>query len=187
MNWLDVVLATILLWSVVSGAAKGLARISIGLVATVLGVLFASRWYAEAGGFLREYVSSPMVANSLGFLLVLIFFIAAGGLVSLAVAAIFKWTGVTWIDRLLGAVFGLLRGLLIAMAIVMIGMAFPKDTMPQAIVRSRIAPYVSEAAAVLAAIAPAELKVSFRRNYDAVQRTWSRVVTGTSPSVVREQ
>jgi membrane protein required for colicin V production len=180
MNWLDVVFLAIFLWSIAAGAAKGLARVTVGLAATILGVLFASRWYAEAGGYLREYVSSPAVAQGLGFLLILVLFVAAGGLVSLTLSAVFRWAGVTWLDRLLGATFGLLRALLLAIAIVMIGMAFPKQTLPHAIERSRIAPYIAEAAAVLSAITPPELKDSFRANYDEVKRSWSKAV-GNEP------
>jgi len=176
MNWLDLVFLAIFLWSVLSGAARGLARISIGLVATVLGVLFASRWYAEAGSYMRDYVSSTALAHSLGFFLVLLLFIAAGGLLSLTLAAIFTWAGVRWIDRLLGAVFGFLRALLLSIAIVMVGMVFPKETLPRAILQSKIAPYIAESASVLAAITPVEFRTAFRRNYAEVRRMWSEIV-----------
>jgi hypothetical protein len=53
----------------------------------------------------------------------------------------------------------LLRGVLIAVAIIMGVMAFSKDgAPPRAIEESRVAPYVSQAARVFAAMAPHELK-----------------------------
>jgi uncharacterized membrane protein required for colicin V production len=68
-------------------------------------------------------------------------------------------TGLSIVDHLLGAGFGLLRGLLVAVAFVMGVMAFSKDgTPPRAIEESRVAPYVSQAARVFAAMAPARIE-----------------------------
>ncbi len=176
LNWLDLVFIAIFLASTLLGAMRGLARVAIGLAATVLGVLFAARWYAEAGFFLQDYVSAKPVANGLGFLLVLIVFLAVGGILSVVLASLFKWAGVSWLDRLLGALFGVLRGVIISIAIVMVGMAFPRHTLPETISRSQLAPYILEASRTLAAITPNEFKDAFRRNYEEVKQRWNGIL-----------
>jgi membrane protein required for colicin V production len=172
MNWLDMTLLAILLISTVSGAMKGMARVAIGLAATVLGVLFAARWYADAGIFFREYVSSPAIANAIGILVILIAFTVAGAILAAMLAAVFKWVGLSWLDRLLGAVFGFARGVLIASVLLLIALSFPRQTPHEAISQSRFAPYIIGTTRVLASITPPELHEAIRRNYEAVREIW---------------
>lgn len=172
MNWLDFLFIAILISSVIAGAMKGLARAAIGLGALVLGILFACRWYAEAGMFLRGYVSSKALANGIGFLLILLAFAIAGAIVSGILATIFKWVGLSWLDRILGAAFGVIRAAIIAVALVLVGTAFPQSGFPDAVAHSRYAPYVMDASKTLVAIAPDELKDAFYRNYEEVKKVW---------------
>jgi len=79
----------------------------------------------------------------------------------------------SFVDRMLGACFGLVRGLLISIAIVLALLAFaPVKSPPDAVVRSKVAPYVIDAARVCAAIAPHEMKDGFRKSYEQVKTIW---------------
>jgi hypothetical protein len=56
-------------------------------------------------------------------------------------------------------------------------MAFSRgDKPPEAIVNSRMAPYVVDAARGFAAMAPHDLKEGFRRTYAQVKAAWSAAV-----------
>jgi membrane protein required for colicin V production len=178
MNWLDLVFLAIFASSILLGAMKGLAKVTIGLAATILGVLFASRWYAEAGYVLRDYVAAQPIANGLGFVLIIVLFITAGAALSAILSAVFKWAGITWMDRVLGACFGVLRAMLISMAIVLVGMAFPRHTLPEVIQRSKIAPYVVEGSRTLSLLTPDEVKVSFTKSYEELTTKWRQVLDG---------
>jgi uncharacterized membrane protein required for colicin V production len=86
-------------------------------------------------------------------------------------------TGLSIFDHALGAGFGFVRGTLIAVALVMGIMAFSTtERPPEAVVRSRVAPYVAGAARVFAAMAPHELKEGFRRTYGQVKSAWERAL-----------
>ena len=88
-----------------------------------------------------------------------------------------KFTGLSFFDHVLGAGFGLLRGGLVCIAIVMGGMAFARaDQPPRAIVESRLAPYVVDAARLFASMAPHDLKEGFRRTYAQVKAAWRDTV-----------
>ena len=64
-----------------------------------------------------------------------------------------------------------------ALALVTGLMAFSqKNTPPEAIVKSRVAPYVTGAADVVAAMAPHELKEGFRKTYAQVKAAWEEAV-----------
>ncbi|MGH9630835.1 MAG: CvpA family protein [Bryobacteraceae bacterium] len=175
-NWLDLVFGLIVLLSVVSGFAKGFLRIGIGFAAAIAGFLCAAWFYRIAGKPLTPYVDSPWLANVLGFLLVFVGILGAGALISMALARLFHWVGLTWLDRLLGGAFGFVRGTVIAVMIMMVILAFTPKRPPVALLESRIAPYVIEASHLLSSITPFELKEGFRRSYEQVKKIWSNSV-----------
>jgi len=177
MNWLDILLSIILLSSVVLSFRKGLSREVIGLVAVVLALLMGTWFYGTAGSFLLGYVSSPRIANFIGFCLVFIGVMLLGSLISYFVGRFLRVTGLSFVDHLLGAAFGLLRGSLVAIALVMGMMAFAQSGQPPAaIVHSRLAPYVVDAARLFAGMAPHELKEGFHKSYALVKEAWSNAI-----------
>jgi len=63
MNWLDVILATILLVSLIHGFRAGFSRQIIGLLSGVAALLLGLWTYGMAGGWLEPYLSSPALAH----------------------------------------------------------------------------------------------------------------------------
>jgi membrane protein required for colicin V production len=174
MNWLDFVLALILLACIVGGFRRGLSRQVIGLVSGLLALLLGIWFYGTAGSYLSQYISSRTAANACGFALVFCGVILAGELLSGVMARLLNVTGLSIVDHVLGAGFGLLRGLVYSIAIIMGAMAFSRGTAPpEGIVHSRIAPYVVDASRLFASMAPHELKEGFRKTYEQVKSAWS--------------
>src|SRR5579871_50914 len=104
MNWLDGVLILILLLSTVSAAQKGFSREVIGIAAAIIGLICGIWFYGLAGSFLLPYVSSPQIANFIGFFIVFVGCVILGSIVSAIVRRFMKTVGLSWFDRLLGAV-----------------------------------------------------------------------------------
>jgi len=182
MNWLDVVLLLLLLVSIVTSFSSGVTREVVGMISLVAALVAAVWFYGTAGAFLLPYVSSPGVAHFCGFLIVFCGVLILGALVGRALGRFIKMTGLSFVDRLLGACFGLVRGLLIAIALILALLAFtPGKSTPDAVAQSRVAPYVIGAARVLSAVAPHELKDGFRKSYDQVKTIW-----GKTPKDIRE-
>ena len=177
MNWLDVVLLIILLLSVVASYRKGFSREIIGLVSVVLALLLGAWFYGTAGAFLIPYVSSRSVANLAGFVLVFVGVMILGALVSFVVGRFLKVTGLSIVDHALGAGFGLLRAVVIAVALIMAVVAFsPGEGPPAAVLHSRLAPYVAWASRVAASVAPKELKDGFRKTYAELLEGWKKTL-----------
>ncbi len=176
MNWLDIALALVLAASVIAGFARGFARVGIGLAATVVGLILGIWFYGTAGAFLLPHVSSRGLANFIGFLLVFFGILLAGSLIGWILAKLLKWAGLGWLDRIMGAGVGLLRGLIISIALVMALVAFAPKPPPRSVVESRLAPYIIDAARVLAAVAPRELRDGFQSGYERVKKIWSDAV-----------
>ena len=87
-----------------------------------------------------------------------------------------KAVGLSWLDRLLGAAFGIARGVVVCVALITALVAFApgKDAKapPAAVVQSRIAPYIIDAASAVTAAAPKELRIEFARRYAQVKKIW---------------
>jgi membrane protein required for colicin V production len=173
VNWLDIVLLLLLGVSVITSFSAGLTREVVGLVSMIAAIVLAIWFYGSAGGFLMPYVSSPGIANFLGFLIVFCAVLMVGSLVGHILGRFMKVAGLSFLDRLLGAGFGVVRGMLVCVAVVLALLAFtPGKTPPNAVVRSRVAPYVIDTARVFAAVAPHDLKEGFRKSYGQVKTVW---------------
>jgi len=179
MNWLDIILCIALLVCVVIGFRRGFSRQLIGLASGVLALILGIYFYGLAGSWLLPYASSPVFAKAAGFILVFCGVLALGELVSFIAGKFIKITGLSFFDHVLGAGFGALRWAVLAIAIVMSAMAFSRgDRPPDAIVESRLAPYVVGMARAVASVAPYDLKEGFHKTYEQVKAAWSDAVGG---------
>jgi membrane protein required for colicin V production len=177
MNWLDVVLLLILVVSVFLSFRKGLSREVIGLVSVIAALLLGLWLYGWVGSYIAPYLSSRGAANFAGFLVVFCAVLLTGALVSFVVGKFLKVTGLSIFDHALGAAFGLARGIVIGVALIVGLMAFAQgDQPPNSVVRSRVAPYVIDGGRVCAAMAPHELKEGFRKRYTQVKSAWGKAL-----------
>ncbi|MBV9505074.1 MAG: CvpA family protein [Acidobacteriia bacterium] len=175
MNWLDLVLILILLASILSSFRKGLSREIIGVITVCMAILLGIWFYGSAAGYLQPYLSSQRAANFSGFAVVFCGVLLLGSLFNVVVGRFLRITGLSFLDHLLGAGFGVVRGLLIGVALITGIMAFSQGDRPaESVIHSRMAPYVVGGARVVAAMAPHELKEGFRKSYAKVKSAWSQ-------------
>jgi len=189
MNWLDIVLASILCISVGTGIWKGFFRLSIGLAATILSILLASWFYGLAASYFTPYLKEETLANFLGFITILVIVQLVGALLARILASSFKKAGLGWLDRLLGGLFGLVRAVLITSVFVMILTAFSWNPSPSAVANSTLAPYVMEGAQILVYLTPREIRDGFHSNYEKLRVTWKKTVQDTikkTPEVFKQ-
>ena len=98
---------------------------------------------------------------------------AVGTLVSWGLHKIFKMIGLTWLDRLLGGVFGLVRGFFISAILLLVLLAFAPVPTHNAVAGSGISPYVLESANILSLATPHELKTGFQKSYEEMKKIWA--------------
>lgn len=181
MNWLDVLLLLIVVVSVIGSFKKGMSRQVIHLASVLAGIILGAWFYKPVAALLEPHVNSARAASLGGFLIVFFGVLLVGAVISSIVGKFLRVTGLSFVDHLLGAVFGLARGVLIAVGLLMGVMAFAKDgTPPQAVEQSKVAPYVSQAARVFVAMAPRELKDGFQNSYAQAKTAWNQAVKKAS-------
>jgi membrane protein required for colicin V production len=184
---LDILLILVVAFSVVTGFTAGFARVGIGFAATVMGILAGFWFYGIPAGWLSEYLGRGAAANLLGFFLVFAVFVILGNIVGTLLSRMFKWAGLTWLDRCIGAGFGFLRGMVLVVAVVTVITAFAPNPPPPFMVNSRIMPYATHAGSAFAAMAPRGLKDSYHGSVSALRRIWSDNIRVHTPQRLKEQ
>jgi membrane protein required for colicin V production len=110
MNWTDYAIIAVLAASCIVGVVRGLLREVISVITWVAAVLlswqFASVLAPHLGGALRDEAVRPWAARAIIFVGVLLLGAAIGALV----AHFVRLSLFSGVDRMLGFVFGLLRG-----------------------------------------------------------------------------
>ncbi len=171
-TWFDVCLALVVLWSTAMGLRAGLARVVVGTVAAIAGVIAGFWCYRLVGAHLLPWVHSPTLADVLGFLLIFCGALILGSLMAAIFSKLFRWVGLSWFDHLLGGVAGLLRGALVTAALLDFVVAFAPSPVPEAIQNSRVLPYISRLSSVLVNLAPRELRDAFSQQMLNLRQMW---------------
>jgi membrane protein required for colicin V production len=173
MNWFDLVLLVIVCTSAAAGLRTGFARVVIGLAATIAGLLAGFWCYRIVGAKLTPFVSTPALADLLGFLIIFFGVMLVGALFATLLSKLFRWVGLSWFDHFLGGVAGLLRGVLMVAALSAVVVAFVPSPTPAFLTQSRVLPYATELAAALAQAAPKDLKDSFLQQWENLKQFWA--------------
>jgi len=170
MNWIDLTLAMLMIVSIISGLKLGFARTAIGLLATILALVFGLHYYRAVAVSLRPHISNTLAADLVGFLIVFVGITILGEVVTGMLARFIRSTDLVWLDRALGGAFGVVRGFLFG-AIAIWGIMVFMPVQPRLILsQSRLAPCVMDAARRVADASPDEVKRTFRQSYRELNR-----------------
>jgi membrane protein required for colicin V production len=167
-NWLDWILAIIIVVSIITAIGKGLVRELISLAALVVGIIVASLEYTRAAYWFQDLTKSQEIALAAGFLTIFALVLIGGAVVSLLARFLIRQAGIEWFDRFLGGIFGLIRGIIIDSIVLMVLMAFAVK--PQAVQKSQLAPYVSTGARAMAYLMPHSLRNSFNEDFQKFRK-----------------
>lgn len=120
MVGLDWILAAVLVLSLLLGAWRGLVYEALSLLAWVAAFVLA-QWYApDVAARMPLAGASEPVRYAVGFVAVFIAAAFAGGLVAWLAKKLVEAIGLRPVDRVLGAAFGLLRGMVLLLAIAVV-------------------------------------------------------------------
>ncbi len=109
MNWLDILIIICLAASVIGGLKTGIVRGVLNLIGLILGIFLAGRFYETVGGWLG-FIHNSGVADTIGFILVLVAVMILAGIVGSLLHKILSNIMLGWLDHLIGGILGLLIG-----------------------------------------------------------------------------
>ncbi len=148
----DYLIVAVLAVSVVVGFARGFIREAIALAAWIIGVWLAWKFpqlvYPWLGGAVAETPARDWAARTIIVVVALLLGAMVGAIVSWTVrAAVVLAT----VDRIVGVIFGAVRGVLIVAVLVLVGQALHLDS-ERWWRRSTLLPYAGLVAASLAGL-----------------------------------
>jgi membrane protein required for colicin V production len=152
----DYLLLFVLISSIVISTLRGLVREVLSLASWIAAFVVANAYGATLAQWLPEAVPGEMVRLIVAFVILFIGVRILMGLLMVLVEALIKASGLTVVDRGLGSLFGLARGLLIVLtAVLLCGMtAIPQQPFWK---EAMLSPLAETAAQTLIPFLPGEL------------------------------
>ena len=113
MSTADIVILIIVLLSSVIGLVRGLFKELLSLVVWFAAVALALYFSSTVGDLLSGQIADESIRLVVGFFLVFLAVLIAGGIVQWLAKQLVSTTGLTGTDRFLGFLFGSVRGVLV--------------------------------------------------------------------------
>lgn len=168
MNWLDYIFLAIILVTAVIGIVKGFVRQVIGLVAVIAGLVLAVVYYDQTSHLFMTFVKNQLASNFLGFMLIFLVVVAAGAILGHIITKAMIGP-LAFANRLFGAIFGLVKAVLICgilvFALVSFNMAQP------ALETSVLAPACLGITRAVVNLVPKDLRTRFNESYQRIRES----------------
>lgn len=139
MNTIDAVILAITAISALFGLWCGLIKEVLSLLTWVAALLVARIYSAPLAGAMTNLIESEGVRYVTAFAIIFIVVMMAGTALNHLMAKVLTVSGLRMLDRLLGSVFGVARGVIIVLVLLFIASPFVAETTPWQ--QSRLIPY----------------------------------------------
>jgi membrane protein required for colicin V production len=168
VNWLDYLLLAIIVVTALVGIIKGFVRQVIGLVAVIAGLVLAVVYYRQTAHVFQAFVKNQLVSNFLGFLFIFVIVLVAGSILGHLITKAMIGP-LAFVNRLFGALFGLLKAVLICGVLVFALVSF--DVARPAVESSVLAPACLGITRAVVDLVPRDLRERFNESYKRIRES----------------
>lgn len=122
--WIDWVIIALLTVSTLISLKRGFVREALSLITWVTAFIVARTFHPQMQALLMNTVETPLVRLIAAFAILFVSTLIVGAIINNMIGHLVRVTGLSATDRVLGMVFGLLRGLVV----VIVAIAFTRYT-----------------------------------------------------------
>ena len=173
MTLVDWIIVVILAAAVLAGIARGFFRSALSLTGLLLGLALAAWNYWRLAAILKPLVRSSEVANAIAFIVIALLVMAVAAILGQLLAKLFQKVGLGCLDRMAGAVFGFIEGVVFVTVCILVTVAFFPQT--EWLTQSRLPRYFFGALHVSTHVTPAKLADQIRselRTLESESPSW---------------
>lgn len=164
---LDWLILFVVVLNVLGAIGQGFFYELFSFAGVIVGYLVAAWQYPRVAAFYAHYVNSEWAAEIAGFLTLFFVIVVLAGVAGKTARWAVQEVGLRWFDRLLGGLFGLLKGVVICTVVVISLAAFgPASSWVR---DSRIAPFMLVTGRTLIWAAPVDLRQRFRDGWNLMK------------------
>ena len=168
MTLADWFICAVVLLNVVTAAMQGFFSEALTMAGLVVGYIVAAWKYRSLAEWLESFLKNPWLAEILGFLIIFFAIVLLFGIAARIARWVMKQSGLSGLDRFLGAVLGLLKGGLMV-AVILMGMTAFTPT-SKLLENSQLAPYFLVVGRAAIWLAPSELRARFNQGLDLLHQ-----------------
>jgi membrane protein required for colicin V production len=156
---------------VTAAAIEGFFHEAFKLAGLVVGYLLAAWQYHRLAEWFAPHLKSPWFGEIAGFLIIFFAVLIVAGVAGRIARSAMKEAGLSAIDRIMGAVLGLLKGVLVVAIVLTAVAAFAPAA--KWLAGSEFAPYFLVGGRAAIWVAPAELRQRFYQGLDYLRQVHS--------------
>jgi membrane protein required for colicin V production len=124
-SWLDYALISIVLLSALISLIRGFIREAFSLMTWIAAFWIAINFNEELAGYLKTSITHPEVRVAASFGILFVATLLVGGIINFVLGSLMQKAGLSGTDRMLGVLFGLGRGILLASLILLLASFTP--------------------------------------------------------------
>ena len=173
MNLLDIFTIIVTAYCLIRGIFRGLIKEVSAIIGVFAGFFAAYTFYPDVAKLLSPWISNTGYLNILSFLIIFCLLFILISILGIIIKYILKVAFLGWIDRICGAGFGFVKGILIVSIVLMTLTAFLTKGSP--LIRdSLLAPHVVMISENLAKVVSKDMKQAFVVKLDELKKFWKK-------------
>lgn len=171
MNPFDMLVVVILAFCVIRGVFRGLIKELSSIVGVLAGFYAAYSYYNDIAVLLSRWMVNTAYANIVSFLALFctVFFVVS--IIGVVIKYVLNIAFMGWFDRICGAAFGLVKGVLIVAVLLMIFTAFLPQGSPF-IKDSLLAPHMAFVSEKMSRVVSRDMKQQFTAKIEHLKKSW---------------
>jgi len=173
MNSFDIVVAVILGFCLIRGIFRGLVKEMASIIGVLAGFYAAYTYYPEMAGLLSRWIDNMIYLNITSFMVIFCLILIIISILGVVLKYLMSIAHLGWADRVSGACFGVLKGVLIVSVLLVTLTAFLPKGSP--LVRdSLLAPHINMLSENMAKIISADMRQAFDEKMGELKDFWEK-------------